>query len=316
MMIKMGFDVVALNFMSPFCTCTAKSASCKNEAKKLADELGIKARIEFMGQEYIDMIKTPKFGYGSGMNPCIDCRVMVFRRSREIMLEEGAKFIFTGEVVGQRPMSQLKHRMELIDKESGLKGYVVRPLSAQLLPPTIPEIEGIIDREKMLSIQGRSRKPQIKMAKEEFGMTENLCSSGGCLLTDKQFSERIGDLLEHDDTAGVRDARLLRLGRHFRISDECKLIVGRNQEENERIERMADEHDMLFYPARIRGPLALLKGRPGAGDLDLSGRVTARYCEQTQIDEVEIEYLQKGSDGRFLLRVLPAGEEILDELRV
>lgn len=312
-MQKLGFDIIAVNFTTPFCTCTTKSHGCKNEAKRLSDELGIPSRIEFMGDEYLDLIKNPKFGYGKGMNPCIDCRIMVFRRAKEIMIDEGAAFIFTGEVLGQRPMSQQGNRMKLIEKEAGLKGMVVRPLSAKIMAPTIPEKEGIIDREKMLSIQGRSRKEQIKIAKEEFGMTENLCSSGGCLLSDQNFAIKVRDLLDHcgDDgkpAAKVKDARLLRLGRHFRIADDAKLIVGRDEVENNKLKNMADDGDFLFYPESVRGPLALFKGALDRGAVEKASAITTRYCNRTNGEPVTILYRQKNSEAIWSVTA-PAMEE-------
>lgn len=317
-MVKLGFEVIALNFMSPFCTCTRTDHGCKNEAKRLADELGIPARVEFMGPEFLGIIKNPKFGYGKNMNPCIDCRVMTFSRAREIMEEEGAAFIFTGEVVGQRPMSQGNtDKMLLIEKEAGLKGRIVRPLCAQLMPPTIPELEGIINRDEMLAIHGRSRKEQIKLAKEEFGMEDNLCSSGGCLLTDPHFSQKVKDLVEHDTGAmGVKDARLLRMGRHFRINDEAKLVVGRDEVENERLERVGRDDEFIFYPTEINGPLALLKGKLSRTAAETAAGIVARYCSRKGAEAVTIGYRKKGDETLFTITVEPAGEEALAGMRV
>lgn len=315
-MKKLGFEVMVLNFSSPFCTCTHAGHGCKNEAKRLADELGMPARVEFMGKEYIDLVRNPKFGYGKNMNPCVDCRIMIFKRARQVMEEEGAAFIFTGEVLGQRGMSQKRDRMLLIEREAGLSGLVVRPLSAKLLPPTIPEKEGIIDRDKMLDIHGRSRKEQIRVARDEFGMTENLCSSGGCLLTDPSFSKRMKDLLDNDDTAGVKDARLLRVGRHFRVSDELKLIVGRDQDENEKLQKMAAPDDFIFFPAEARGPLVVAKGKLSGETLPMVGAITARYCDRENGESVAIKYQRKSDEHVFKISAAPMPDDKLEELRV
>lgn len=315
-MKKLGFDIVALNFTSPFCNCTHKDHGCKNEAKRLADELGIRARVEFMGQGYIDIVRNPKFGHGKNMNPCVDCRVMIFRRAKEIMEEEGAAFIFTGEVVGQRAMSQKIDRMMIIEKEAGLAGMVVRPLSAKLLPPTLPEKNGLIDRESMLAIHGKSRKDQFRISKEEFGVTDNLCSSGGCLLTDPGFAVRMKDLLEHDDSADVKDARLLRIGRHYRVSDGLKLIVGRNEEENGKLLRMADNDDFIFYPLDGRGPTTLVKGKLDRELIALVGSVTARYCDIKDDGTARISYRMKGSENAWTAVCQPASEETLRKFRL
>jgi len=317
-MQKLGFDVTALNFFSPFCTCTSKSHGCKNEAKRLAEELGMKVRVEFMGQEYIDLVRNPKFGYGKNINPCVDCRIMIFKRAKQVMEEIGAGFIFTGEVVGQRPMSQRSGTMALIDKESGLSGLVVRPMCAQLLPPTIPEKEGIIDRGKMLAIQGRSRKEQIRVAKEDFGMTENLCSSGGCLLTDPHFAGRMRDLIDNDKSAGVKDARLLRVGRHFRLSGDLKVIVGRNHEENNKLEKMADQDDFFFYPASVdaKGALTVARGSFGKESVEKIIRIAARYCKDADGGPVRIRYRRKSDDTSWVMSATPATEKSLEAWRV
>ncbi len=315
-MKKLGFEVIILNFMSPFCTCTRNDHGCKSEAKRLADELGAPVRLEFMGEKYIDMVKNPVHGYGKNMNPCVDCRIMMFKRAKEVMEEEGAAFVYTGEVVGQRAMSQKMDRMHLIERESGLAGRLVRPLCAKLLPPTIPEKEGLIDREQMLAIHGRSRKPQIQIAKEEFGMTENLCSGGGCLLTDASFSKRMKDLVIHDDDASVKDARLLRVGRHFRLSEELKVIVGRNEGENEQIEKMASADDFLFYPMEVNGPVALVKGKLGRDAIDAIGSITARYCSGVNGSPVKIKYQRKKDDSAWQVEVAPMVEENIEKLRL
>jgi len=317
-MISLGFDVTALNFSSPFCTCTRKDHGCKNEAKRLGDELGIRVRVEFMGKEYIDMVRSPKYGYGKNMNPCVDCRIMIFRRAKEIMEEIGAAFIFTGEVVGQRPMSQNANTMRLIEKQSGLSGKVVKPLCAKLLPPTEAELNGVIDREKMLAIQGRSRKEQIRIFKEDFGVTENLCSSGGCLLTDQHFAGKMRDLLDHDETADVKDARLLRVGRHFRISGDLKLIVGRDEAENDRLEKMAGDDDFFFHPANedVKGPLCVTKGSFGKEQLADIGEIVARYCKGDDGASIKIEYRRKSGHGSWSYMARPAADTRIERCRV
>lgn len=315
-MQRLGFDITILNFTSPFCTCTRQDHGCKSEAKRLSDELGLPVRVEFMGKEYMDVVKNPEHGYGQNMNPCIDCRLLMFRRAKEIMEEVGASFLFTGEVVGQRPMSQRRDRMHMIEKRTGLSGLIVRPLCAKLFPPTIPEKEGIIDRETMLGIHGRSRKEQIKIAKEEFGMTENLCSSGGCLLTDPSFSKRIKDLVDNDASASIRDTRFLRLGRHFRLSDDLKIIVGRDEGENEKLNKMAKDEDFVFYPIDTVGPMSVVKGKIGRDSVELIGSITARYCKGANGVPVKIGYGMKGGDTSFSLTVCPIEEEKLEALRV
>jgi tRNA-uridine 2-sulfurtransferase len=165
-LLDQGVEVEALNFTSPFCTCTGKNAGCKSEAVRVAEEFKIPIKVMHKGAEYLEILRNPKHGYGKGMNPCIDCRIYLLRKAKEYMQESGADFVFTGEVLGQRPMSQRRDTLNVIERESGLKGLLLRPLSAKHFEPTIPEIEGWVDREKLLSIHGRSRKEQMDLAAE------------------------------------------------------------------------------------------------------------------------------------------------------
>jgi hypothetical protein len=233
-MVELGFDVHCINFRSPFCTCTAKSASC-SAAEAAVRQIGdVPLHVQVVGDDYLDVIKAPKRGTGRGMNPCLDCRTFKFQEAWRYAESIGARFLFTGEVLGQRPMSQHRRALDLIDKDSGLQGLVLRPLSAQLLPETIPEKEGWVDREKLLAFSGRTRRPQMALA-AEFGIDEYPCAAGGCLLTDKGFAARLRDLIDiHPDCAAV-DMHPLKAGRHFRTPDGAKIIVGRNHAENRRL---------------------------------------------------------------------------------
>jgi len=316
LMLKLGYKVIVLNFMSPFCTCTKKSDGCKSAAHMIAKENDVEIKTLFMGDKYLNMLKAPKYGIGKGINPCVDCRIMMFRQSKQVMEELGAKFIFTGEVVSQRPMSQMRGKMTLIEKESGLQGMVVRPLSAGIMEPTIPEKEGIIDREEMLSISGRSRKPQIEMGRE-FGIKEEmLCSSGGCLLTDQHFAPKMKDLLEHTKETTVKDARLLRMGRHFRISDDCKIIVGRNKEENEKLTRMAKENEMIMSVINYPGPTVIISGEVKNGSLKTAGGITARYASSPKEAEVELKIEKIGSGDTTFITLPPLSENIIETMRI
>jgi len=316
LMVKLGYDVTVLNFMSPFCTCTKKSDGCKSAAHKLAGELDLKIKTEFMGGEYLEMLRSPKYGYGSGVNPCVDCRIMMFKQTKTIMDRMGAHFVFTGEVIGQRPMSQVKNRLALIEKECGLKGYIVRPLSAALLEPTVPERKGWIDRQEMLDISGRSRHKQIKVGREMGIPEENLCTSGGCLLTDKHFASKMKDLLGHSEKLSVKETRMLRLGRHFRIADNCKVIVGRNEGENERLERMAMEGNTLMHVKNYNGPCVVVVGDTDNGLGLTAGRIAARYSDAPRDIEVEVELRKTGVDDSETLVVRAIEDSFLEKVRV
>jgi tRNA U34 2-thiouridine synthase MnmA/TrmU len=219
--MQQGIELEALNFLTVFCTCTHRGESCL-ASQKAVDSLGIPLRVFNVSEEYLEVVKHPRHGYGSNMNPCIDCRIFMLRRAKAYMESVGASFIVTGEVLGQRPMSQRKDSMCLIEKEAGLEGSILRPLSAKFLPASIPEKEGWVDRERLLNIQGRSRKPQIKLA-DHFGIQDYPCPAGGCLLTDPGFSKRMRDLILHHPDFSLNDVHLLKVGRHFRLSPKVKL---------------------------------------------------------------------------------------------
>lgn len=274
----MGIEIIGVHFTGPFCLCDRGNRGCMSFAKSCAQTLNIELRMIGLGQEYIEIVAAPRFGYGSGMNPCVDCRVLMFSKTKLLMEAEGASFVVTGEVLGQRPMSQMFRKLQLIERESGLEGLIVRPLSAKHLPPTIPELEGWIDRNKLAAIKGRQRREQMELARF-LKIGDYPCPSGGCLLTDKNFARRIKDSLQHG-ALELKDIPALRIGRHFRLPGGGKLVVGRNQEENQRLETLARDKDMLIVPESIQGPTALLQSpNVSPEDLSLAMAITAGYCD-------------------------------------
>ncbi|MEO0107893.1 MAG: hypothetical protein ABIK62_01795 [candidate division WOR-3 bacterium] len=305
MMLEMGIEVMAVNFTSPFCTCTAKG--CRHQATRVAEELGIALKVMPTGQEYIEMVKHPKHGRGKGMNPCIDCRIFTFRRAARYAQEIGAEFVFSGEVLGERPMSQHLRAMLLIEEESGLKGRLLRPLSARLLEPTIPERAGLVDRAKLLAIQGRSRRPQMELARS-YGQNDYPCPAGGCLLTDRQFAARLRDAFAHGEDT-LRDMQFLKLGRHFRLNDGAKVIIGRNEAENNALRHLAGPQELLLEPDGCVGPVTVVKGGSRA-DVPLAAEMTARYCDRNPVGPVRIRH------GQEVLEVEPMSDEGLARLRV
>jgi tRNA-uridine 2-sulfurtransferase len=262
MMVDQGIELIAIHFTSPFCNCSSRKAGCRNEARRVAEEFGVPIRVVVKGMDYLKMVEKPPHGYGRGMNPCIDCRIYMLQQVAGMMDEIGASFVITGEVLGQRPMSQHRQAIEIIDRESGLAGRILRPLSAHHFPPTVPEEEGIVDRGRLLAISGRSRKDQIELA-EQLGVRDYPCPAGGCLLTDPDVAGRLRDLFDHVAAYTQRDIVLLSVGRHFRLSPSLRLILGRSQEENERLVSLAAAGDTVFSPENFRGPTAL-----AAGDCD------------------------------------------------
>lgn len=285
----LGIELVALNTLSPFCLCNHRCASgCYHSANEVAKDLDLKLIRISVTEEFLEIVRNPKHGYGSNMNPCIDCRILLFKKAKETMQKEGAAFIITGEVLGQRPMSQHKQALKLIEKESGLEGLVLRPLSAQLLPETIPEKQGWISRDKLLNFSGRTRKPQMHLA-DTFNIKDYPCASGGCLLTDPQFAKKVKDLIAHQEFE-LKNVELLKLGRHFRISKATKLVVGRDEKENEHLSRLIKEGDYLFTPLDTAGPTALGRGEFGEELIRLTGSIICRYCDRDGKATTDIVY--------------------------
>ncbi|MCX7910705.1 MAG: hypothetical protein N2505_03900, partial [Endomicrobia bacterium] len=191
--LEQKIEIIGLHFITPFCLCD-KKGSCNSQSLRVAKDLNIELKIIPLKDEYLEIVKNPKYGYGKNLNPCIDCRIMMLRYTKKIMQEVGALFVVTGEVLGQRPKSQNIKALKIIEKEAGLEGLILRPLSAKVLPETIPEKLGWVQRDKLFNIVGRQRKIQIELAKN-FDMKNYPCPSGGCLLTDPNFSKRIKDVL-------------------------------------------------------------------------------------------------------------------------
>ncbi|MGQ9679089.1 MAG: hypothetical protein ACUVUD_07420 [bacterium] len=306
LILEQGVQVFGLNFVSPFCTCTSKG--CRHEARKAAESLGIPLKVVAKGEEYIRLIKNPRHGYGSAMNPCLDCRIFTFVRAREYMEEIGARFVFTGEVLGERPMSQHLQALKLIERESGLEGLVLRPLSARLLEPTIAEKEGLVDREKLLAIQGRSRKPQIALA-AHYGIKDYPCPAGGCLLTEKNFALRLKDSFAHNDVS-LRDVKALKVGRHFRLRTGRKVIVGRNELENKVLTNLVQSDDIVVEPVDVPGPVVVVWGGGGDGDIEVAARLCARYSDGKVHSKVKVRA------GVRVFDVAPLEEEEIKALRV
>jgi hypothetical protein len=233
------------------------------------------------------MLKHPRHGYGKNMNPCIDCKVLILKKAAEYMREIGASFIATGEVLGERPMSQRRDALALIEKEAGLQRLVLRPLSARLLEATIPEESGLVNREALLDIHGRSRKPQMELA-ARFSITQYPSPAGGCLLTDPGFSRRLADLLRERPDFDSNDVQLLKVGRHFRLGPAMRAVVGRDDADNQKILALARRGDTLMELTELPGPLTLCRGPFTPEALRRAGSIAARYSKGRSLPEVEI----------------------------
>jgi tRNA U34 2-thiouridine synthase MnmA/TrmU len=292
--LNQGINVEAVNFISPFCLCGKGGCGAHMTAK----ELDIPLKIIRVGNEYLKMLKNPKYGYGKNLNPCLDCRIFMFKRAKEYAKKIGASFVFTGEVLGERPMSQHKNAMYLIERESGLKNRILRPLSAKLLPETPMEKEGLVDRSKLLGIQGRSRKPQIKLAKD-LKVAHYPCPSGGCLLTYKEFAKKVQDLFKYKKRVIESDITLLKLGRHFRIGSN-KIIVGRNQQENQRLLSLKKKTEYYFEISDYGSPITVLQGRKNKKGIETAAGLTAFYSDNKN-PTIIVNYGLKKLDNKILV---------------
>jgi tRNA-specific 2-thiouridylase len=314
MMLQQGIDIEAVAIKTPFCDFDC-GKGCGHRVKEVADELGIKLKTVYFGEEYLRMLKNPKYGYGSGMNPCIDCRGMMYNAAKEHMKRTGADFVITGEVLFQRPMSQNNRALHIIEKETGMECKVLRPLSAKHLAPTDAEKMGLIKREDMGDIKGRSRKGQLALAKH-FGISEPPNAAGGCLLTDPCFSKRVKDIMDHcDDIPTLNDIELLKVGRHFRISDDAKLVVGRNKDENEVIKALVAESDIIIEVKDYVGPTCILRCKNYDDSLLAKcAAIAARYSDAPKNKLSKVSIIVDANTRE--VTVLPADICIIEKLRI
>jgi len=307
LMLDQGIDVEAVNFVSPFCLC--RKGGCG--APEVAKNLSIPLKTIRVGEEYLRIVRKPRFGYGKNMNPCVDCRIFMLKKAKKYAEETGAQFIITGEVLGQRPMSQHGRTLGLIEEKARLKGKILRPLSARLLPKSEAEEKGLVNRETLLNIEGRSRKKQIRLA-EEMNVTGYSCPGGGCLLTYKEFAAKLRDLFEHKRRASLKDVELLKVGRHFRFGKN-KIIVGRNETENKLLTRMKMANDYCFEAQNCGSPITLLQGPKTRNAIEKAAELTAYYSDKKQ-GKVQVKIGKQNLEKPLTTRI-PQKEEV-EQLRI
>ncbi len=278
---EQGIEVIALNFNLPI--LSEKRAY----ADQIAEQLSIPLLKIEAGEDYLELIRNPKHGYGKNMNPCIDCRIYMLKEAKRQAQKLGASFIITGEVLGQRPMSQYEQALKREEKEARVEGLVLRPLSTKLLPETVPEREGWVDRDRLLSIRGKSRKPQLALA-QEYGIEGYHTPAGGCLLTDKQFSLRLKDLFNRQKRITKRDIQLLKLGRHFYLPS-ARIIVGRNESENKALLELKSPADYIFKVPDLGSPITILEGCKDKEAIEFAAKLTAQYSD-AETSPVLVEY--------------------------
>lgn len=289
-MLSQGVTVEALCFLTTF--------GCDKNRDWILDvskRFGFAVHFINIEDGFIRMLKNPRYGYGKNMNPCIDCRILMLREAKNFISEMNAQFVITGEVLNQRPLSQRRQVFKLIDRDAELEGYVLRPLTALNLDPTIPEKKGLVKRELLFGFEGRSRKPQMALA-QKFGLTEYPTPAGGCLLTDPIFSFRLKELLRTNPEANKRDISLLRIGRHFRLSSNCKVIVGRNKKENEMLEKMSKKGDVFLRTVDFPGPTVLFVGNPEEYEIHLAATICARYSDGKEKRGIKVRAYRLNKD--------------------
>ncbi|MBF0556447.1 MAG: hypothetical protein HQK96_18165 [Nitrospirae bacterium] len=318
-MLRQGVEVTAISFQNHFgCDITDRS-SCSKDPYAASEKFGFDVKLCHLADKFIEIVKHPKFGHGKNMNPCIDCRILMLKEAKVFLEMTGGDFLITGEVIGQRPMSQRRECFPLIDKEAGVAGMVVRPLSAKLLPPSRAELSGLIDRERLHAFNGRTRRPQIELARE-FGLTDFPNPAGGCLLTDPIYAYRLKELFSHVPEPPVRDINLLKIGRHFRLSETCKAVVGRDEVENNAIDAHAAEGDITMAVEDVGSPVTIVTGAADTNALNAAASLTARYADSKYENSVTVSaYKIAGGGARVPLAqmtVAPCNSNLLNALRI
>lgn len=301
---EQGIEVIGICFKSHFFN--------EESAIRMTEQIGIPLKVVDFSKEHFNMVKHPKHGYGKNMNPCIDCHSLMLNYTGKLLQDMDADFIITGEVLNQRPMSQTKTALDVVKKESGFSDRILRPLCAKNLSPTEMELKGLVDREKLMDISGRSRKIQMELAKS-WGIKDYPSPAGGCKLTEPNYSKRLRELLNHKDNPSIKDLELLRYGRHFRVSPDAKIISTRTQVEGDEVKQYLDKEDFIFFAEEFNGSMIIIVGEPKEEDIEFAGKITARYSKAKDEKLVKVKY------GKFMcpldrhIEVEPATEDEVNE---
>lgn len=313
LIMDQGIEVVGLHFITPFFGYQKKGKEpwFEEQWQRL---YGIAARIIDVSEEYLSILRHPRYGFGRNFNPCLDCKIFLFSKAKKIMEEEGGDFLITGEVIGQRPMSQRRDALRIVERDSGTEGILLRPLCAKKLKPTRAELMGLVDREKLLSLSGRSRKPQLKLA-AEMGINSFPTPAGGCYLTDPILAARFQKYFAERELVSINEVLLLMVGRQFRMPEGAHLIVGRRETENYTLLSLKQPGDLLLKVRGIPGPLGLLRGEVGEKGLTLAAAILARYSKARELAEVAIVYGPDPEHLQDFILVKPATDEEIDSWR-
>ena len=308
---EQGIEVAGVCFVMSFASRDVEAFRAR--VKEACDSASIPVKFVDISNEFLEIVKKPAHGVGSHLNPCIDCKIYMLSRAKKMMEETGASFVVTGEVRGERPMSQNKQSLDVIEKRSGLKGFLLRPLSAKLLEETILEKEGLVDRNKLLDLGGRGRTRQFELAKK-YEITKYFTPAGGCLLTDPGFSKRLKDLMANDGLK-LDEIQLLKFGRHFRLANDTKVVVGRDEKDNDGIMAVKKEKDVLFHIKDKSGPYALLRGKADAGNIEKAAALCVSHSKSKANVSEEVECWTNATDKKTI-KVSPMTKEEIEVFRV
>lgn len=299
-----GIEVIGICFKSYFFS--------EESAKRMTKQIDIPLEVIDFSEEHMNMVKNPKHGWGKNMNPCIDCHAMMMRYSGKLLEQFNADFIITGEVLNQRPMSQNRQALNIVKKESGFADKILRPLCAKNLDETEMERSGLVDREKLLNITGRSRKAQMELA-SKWGITEYPSPAGGCKLTEPGYAIRLKDSLDNSEFISESEIELLRYGRHFRVSENAKIIAARTGDEVKEIKKYIDDSFIAMNASKYTGALVIIQGKPTEKEIELGARIAARYSKGRDEEEVEVMYGVYGKKFNDFIKVSPITDEELQQ---
>jgi len=303
---EQGIEVIGICFRSYFFN--------EENAKRMTKQIGIKLEVIDFSKEHFEMVKDPKHGWGKNMNPCIDCHSMMMRYSGELLEKFNADFIITGEVLNQRPMSQNRSALDVVKKQSGFSDKILRPLCAKNLKETQMEIDGLVDREKLLDLAGRNRKPQMALA-EKWGIKDYPSPAGGCKLTEPNYSIRLKERLDRKEDVTEKDIHLLKYGRHFVSENNTKIIVSRTGEEGEQLKQLLNNKDMMFITTKFTGAMVIIPegDNPTDEDLIFACRLAVRYSKGKDEELVEVKFGQVSTEFNMTKEVNAMTQKEIDK---
>lgn len=299
-----GIEVIGICFKSNFFS--------EKSALKMVKQIDIPLVVIDFSEEHFDMVKNPKHGHGKNMNPCIDCHAMMMRHCGELLEKFHADFIITGEVLNQRPMSQNRSALDIVKNESGIGRKILRPLSAKNLNPTEMELDGLVNREMLMDLKGRNRKIQMELA-HKWGILEYPSPAGGCKLTEPNYSVRLRDLIEHQEDISKVDLELLKIGRHFRLSKEAKIISTRTEEEGELLKEFLRSEDLKFLTKDYNGSTVVIIGKATNEDIEFAAKIAGRYSKGKDEKIISIKYGTWDQPLNQFMDISPATEEEINE---